>query len=33
MDEPLQVLCVVGTFGRNFATHTVISNIAERLAI
>jgi NAD(P)H-dependent FMN reductase len=31
-EAPLQVLCVVGTSGRNSATHTVIGHIARRLA-
>ena len=32
MSEPLQVLCVIGTSGRNSATHTVTGHIARRLA-
>jgi NAD(P)H-dependent FMN reductase len=32
-EAPLQILCVVGTSGRNSATHTVIAHIARRLGV
>jgi NAD(P)H-dependent FMN reductase len=32
-EAPLQILCVVGTSGRNSATHTVIGHIARRLLL
>jgi NAD(P)H-dependent FMN reductase len=32
-NSPLHVLCVVGTSGRNSATHAVIGHIARRLGV
>ena len=32
-ETPLQVLCVIGTSGRNSSTHTVMGHIARRLGV